>query len=127
MTLAVTRKRPGVGIRTTHRMAPAIPLLMKAVTRKRPGVGMRTTHRIARAIPLPMKAVTRKRSGEVWTGAFDVRVDLNRVSRSPGGLRRTASINPPGGLRRTASIDPMRLARLRFEQTSERLAPPDQL
>jgi len=30
-------------------------------------------------------------------------------------------------LRRTASIDPMRLARLRFEQTSERLAPPDQL
>jgi hypothetical protein len=108
-------------------MAPAIPLLMKAVTRKRPGVGMRTTHRIARAIPLQMKAVTRKRSGEVWTGAFDVRVDLNRVSRSPGGLRRTASINPPGGLRRTASIDPMRLARLRFEQTSERLAPPDQL
>ena len=97
MTLAVTRKRPGVGIRTTHRMAPAIPLLIEPVSRKR--------------------------SGEIWTGAFDVRVDLNRVSRSPGGLRRTASINPPGGMRRTASIDPMRLAALRFDQPSERHAP----
>jgi len=41
-------------------MAPAIPLSMKAVTRKRPGVGIRTTHRMTPAIPLPMKAVTRK-------------------------------------------------------------------
>jgi hypothetical protein len=79
---------------------------MKAVTRKRPGVGMLTTHRMATAIPLLIEPVSRKRSGEIWTGAFDVRVDLNRVSRSPGGLRRTASINPPGGLRRSASINP---------------------
>jgi hypothetical protein len=97
-------------MRTTHWMARAIPLPMKAVTRKRPGVGMRTTHRIARAIPLQMKAVSRKRSGEIWTGAFDVRVDLNRVSRSPGGLRRSAA------------IDPMRLAPLRFHKPSVRHA-----
>jgi len=66
---------------------------------------------MARAIPLLIEPVTRKRSGEIWTESFDVRADLNRVSRSPGGLRRTAS------------IDPMRLAPLRFEQPSERHAP----
>jgi hypothetical protein len=33
-------------------------------------------------------------------------IDLNRVHKTPGGLRRTAYIDPPGGLRRTASIGP---------------------
>jgi hypothetical protein len=40
--------------------------------------------------------------------SFDLRTELNRVRQTPGGLRRTASIDPPDspdGLRHSACID----------------------
>jgi hypothetical protein len=76
----VTRKRPGDGLYTAHRMARAIPLLTLAVTRKRPGDGLYTAHRMARAIPLLTLAVTRKRPGD-FSG--DAQAALTSAFRYP--------------------------------------------